>query len=167
MSRTINVTLSTSSLNNAITQIRAYKEWVQWKAKELARRLAEEGVGLASVKFAAAETLYDGVAECNVTVEQRGENTFAVLAGGKTALILEFGAGIRHGGGHPMAAEMGYGPGTYPGQTHAIEPGFWFFSTEGETSHYSEGNPPSMAMYTTAKDLRNSLERIAKEVFSS
>lgn len=168
MSRTINVTLSVSSFDKAIREILAYKEWVERKAKELARRLAEEGVGLASAKFVATEIFYDGIAECNVTVEQRSENTFAVLANGKTALILEFGAGIRHGGGHQMAAEMGYGPGTYPGQTHAIEPGFWYYTdSSGKGGNYSEGNPPGMVMYTTAKNLRNSLERIAKEVFSS
>ena len=167
MSRTINVTLSVSSFDKAIREIRAYKEWVERKAKELARRLADEGAWLASIKFEATETFYDGIADCNVTVEQRGENTFAIVASGETVLILEFGAGIRHGGGHPMAAEMGYGPGTYPGQTHALDPGFWYFTSGGKSRQYSEGNMPSMAMYTTAKDLRDSLERIAKEIFSS
>ena len=166
MSKTINVTLSASSFDKAIREIRAYKEWVERKAKELARRLADEGAWLASLKFEATEVFYEGDAECNVTVEQRGENTFAIVASGKTVLILEFGAGIRHGGGHPQPGK--YGPGTYPGQTRAIDPGYWYYTdSSGKGGNYSEGNMPSMAMYTTAKDLRDSLERIAKEVFSS
>jgi nanoRNase/pAp phosphatase (c-di-AMP/oligoRNAs hydrolase) len=103
VSKTINVTLSTSSFDKAIREIRAYKEWVERKAKELARRLADEGAWLASLKFEATEVFYEGDAECNVTVEQRGENTkvsWRSACGFDVAAI----AGVFGGGGHSAAA---------------------------------------------------------------
>lgn len=167
MSKVIRMTLDPESIRAAIKELRDYEQWVKRKANELAERLAQYGLQRVQLGYDAAQTLYEGDADVSVTVEKRGENTYAIVASGATVLILEFGAGIRYGEGHPQAADFGYGPGTYPGQTHVPEPGYWWFTDASGESHYSVGNAPSMVMYLTAQELEWEVERVAKEVFSS
>lgn len=165
MNKTINIDLfDTKSITAAVREVRNYRDWLKRKTEQLAQRLAEYGLTRVELGFVAA--IYDGDKDYSVTLEPRGKNTYAIVASGATVLILEFGAGIRHGSGHPQAREFGYGPGTYPGQKHAIDPGYWWYTGSDGKSHYSEGNPPNMPMYQTAKELETQVERIAREVFS-
>lgn len=162
MSKTIHIDLmDSSSIDRAIHELRDFQQWLERKAGELAERLAEYGLTRVEMGYAAA--LYDGDKQVSVTVEKRDENTYAIVASGATVLILEFGAGVTYGYGHPQAGEFGYGPTTYPGQTHAADPKGWWIPG-GEHTY---GNPPSMTMYRTAKELEQEVERIAKEVFRS
>ena len=153
-----------ASVRAGVTQLRQYAEWINTKAQELAERLARYGLQRVQAGYAAVP--YDGVKDYHVEVEQRGKNAYAIVASGQTVLFLEFGSGISYGAGHPLNAEYGMGPGTYPGQTHVPDPGYWWYTgTDGE-SHYSAGNAPSMAMYIAGMDMRMEIERIAREVFS-
>ena len=162
MSRTIHIDLmDSSSIDRAIHELRDYQRWLERKAGELAERLAT--LGAVQVSLGYARAVYTGGKDVDVTVEKRGENTYAIVASGATVLILEFGAGVTYGYGHPQAGEFGYGPTTYPGQTHAADPKGWWF----QGGEHTYGNPPSMTMYRTAKELEQEVERIAKEVFRS
>lgn len=161
------MTLDPASIESAIRELNDYKDRLNSKAQELASRLAEYGLSRVGIGYAAAEMLYDGDKDVSVRVEKRDENTYAIVAGGETVLFLEFGAGIRYGSGHPMAGQFGYGPGTYPGQTHAMNPNGWWFTGSDGKGHHSYGNAPSMVMYITAMELEREVARIAKEVFSS
>ena len=80
---------------------------------------------------------------------------------------MEFGSGVKYGAGHPLDGDLGMGPGTFPGQTHVPQPGYWWYKGEDGKSHYSVGNAPSMVMYLTGKELEWEVERIAKEVFGT
>jgi hypothetical protein len=166
MSKTIRVNVfDVSSINSAVHELQMYAVWVQRKANELAERLADYGLQRVEIGYAGA--LYDGDKDVEVTLERREENTDAIVASGATVLILEFGAGVTYGNGHPQAAEFGYGPGTYPGQTHAFDPkGWWYTGSDGK-GHHSYGNVPSMVMYITGIELEQEVERVAKEVFST
>ena len=164
MSKTIKMTLDAKSIANAIKELQDYQSWLHIKANELSTRLAD--MGSINVSLGYSRAIYTGPKDTDVTVEDRGNNTYAIVASGETVLILEFGAGVTYGDGHPQAAEFGYGPGTYPGQTHAMDPRGWYLPKEKGGGH-TFGNAPSMTMYQTAKDLREDLERIAREVFSS
>lgn len=162
---TLNV-FNQSSIAAAAEEIRAYAEWVGRKAEALAKRLADYGLTQVAVGFNAVR--YDGVKDVTVHLEKRSETSYAIVAEGATVLILEFGAGIRYGDGHPLAGALGYGPGTYPNQRRAIDPGYWYYTgSDGRGGHYSAGNAPGMVMYLTGMDLRNEVERIAQEVFNS
>lgn len=163
MSRTINIDVfDYASVQAAAREMRDYADWLREKAKELARRLADMGAVNVSLEFSRA--IYTGQNDVSVTVEERGENTFAIVASGETVLILEFGAGVTYGYGHPRAGELGYGPGTYPDQKHAMDPNGWYLPREKGGGH-TYGNAPVMAVYNTAKGLREEVERIAAEVF--
>lgn len=165
MSKTIHLDLfDSASVKVAIKEIEAYKEWVEGKTQELVKRLADIGAVLASIEY--SRVPYHGEKFVNISVDDMGENKYAIVASGETVLILEFGAGIKYGFGHPLEGNMGMGAGTYPGQTHANDRQGWWLPKEKGGGH-TYGNPPSMAMYLTGKELHERLLEVAKEVFSS
>ena len=166
MSKTITFDIfDPASIQRAAQEIREYSKWVQDKADMLARRLAAYGLTRVRIGYNAA--VYDQDKDVEVSVENSGDNTYVIRASGRDVLFLEFGSGIRYGDGHPLNGEFGMGPGTYPGQTHVPDPGYWWYTGEDGKSHYSVGNAPSMVMYLTGMELRNELTRIAREVFSA
>ena len=156
--------MDAGSIRRAIADLQAYRDRIIAKANELARRLAERGAVIASLSF--ARVAYTGPKDVTITVEARSANTYAIIASGETVLILEFGAGITYGEGHPQAGEFGYGPGTYPGQKHAMTGKGWYLPKEKGGGH-TYGNPPSMAMYLAGKEIRDEVEAVAREVFST
>ena len=163
MSKTIHIDVfDPASINNAVREIEEYKKWVQKKTKELAKRLAAIGVTLAAIEY--SRVPYQGLKDVNLSIEVGAKpNSYDIVANGETVLILEFGAGVRYGYGHPQAEQFGYGPTTYPGQTHAADPNGWYIPG-GEHTY---GNPPAMAMYLTGKELHQRVLEVAKEVFNS
>lgn len=160
----IKVELSVASIDAAIKQIEQYKNDLNRKTNELAQRLASMGATNVSLGFSRA--IYTGPTDYDVTVEDLGENKYRIIASGETVLFAEFGSGVTYGGGHPLNSKFGYGPGTYPGQTHAMTGKGWYLPKSKGGGH-TYGNPPNMPMYNTSKDLRNEIERVAREVFKS
>ena len=163
------------SINAAIAELNAYGKGLEKKAELLCERLANLGYEVAFQLL--SEHVYSGETISSLQVIEESPNRYILQAGSVAILFLEFGAGI-HGGGHPLAGEFGMGPGTYPGQTHAFDPGGWWFPTDdanlavrtdkdGQMWGHSYGNPPYMPMYNTAQDLRREVEQIAREVFST
>lgn len=159
----INV-LDLKSIDNAITQIEEYEKSLDQKARELCEQLADMGAMYAEWNFGGV--MYAGDIDYSVSVERGEGNTYRILAGGTTVLLLEFGAGIHYGGGHPLEGEFGMGPGTYPGQKHAFDPKGWWFR-QGDTKVHTYGNPAGMPMYNAAKDLREEILQVAREVFKT
>ena len=158
----IKVELSEASIDAAIKQLNDYKNSLNRKAQELCERLADMGATNISLGFSRA--IYTGPMDFSVSVEQLTPNKYRVVANGETILFAEFGTGITYGGGHPLNSQFGMGPGTYPGQTHALTVKGWYLPKDKGGGH-TYGNPPNMPVFNTAKDLRNEIERVAREVF--
>ena len=152
-------------IDDIINGLESYKRSLKVKADALVKALAD--MGATNVSLIYARTPYTGPKITDVTVEERGEGKYAIVASGQAVLFLEFGAGVYLGGGHPQAGEFGYGPTTYPGQVHAADPNGWYLpkSVAGKSGVHTYGNAPSAAMYHTAKSLRAMLEQAAKAVF--
>ena len=150
------------SIDDIIKGLEDYKKGLRAKADALVKALAEAGCEAVTVTYAG--TRYTGPRDENVTVEERGEGQYAIVASGETVLFVEFGAGVYLGGGHPQAAEFGYGPETYPGQVHAADPRGWWLPKSAGGGH-TYGNAPSAAMYHTAKSMRKMVEQAARAVF--
>jgi len=159
--------LDVTSIDRAIGKLEDYAKSLDRKADELCMKLASMGATNVSLGF--SRLLYVGDADVSVSVEKTGENEYSIIASGETVLIAEFGAGVKYGGGHPLNAEFGTGPGTYPGQKNAMNPNGWWLPREktGGTPTKSYGNAPTMAMYNTGKDLRKEILAVAKEVFQT
>jgi len=160
MGKKITVDLSAKSIDSAIKEVRKYKAWVLAKEKELRQRLAMLGASVASIRFSTA--IYNGTNDVTVRVEDDGSMA-TIYAEGESVAFIEFGAGAKHGYGHPQAGEFGVGPGTYPdGKGNWDNPKGWYIPG-GEHTY---GNPPAMAMYTAVQTITEQVTIIAKEVFS-
>lgn len=160
----MNINVTVRGLDEAIQALETYSSGIRQRANELCRRLAEMGATNVSLLFARA--IYTGPNDFNVSVEAAGNNGYRILVSGQSVLFVEFGAGITYGEGHPQAAEFGYGPGTYPGQKHALTGKGWYLPKDKGGEH-TYGNPPNRPMYNTAQDLKGEIERVAREVFSA
>lgn len=158
----IEIRLDAGSIGKAVDKLLRYERTIQEKTQKLCERLAFIGTWEATTGF--SQAIYDGDKDFDVRVEPI-ENGFEIVAGGETALLLEFGAGVTYGYGHPQSAEFGMGPGTYPNaKGHWNSPhGWWFVDDMGK--HHTYGNAPAMPMYNTAQDLRKMVEEVAREVF--
>lgn len=161
MDKTITVRLSSSSIRKAIKELSLYKERIDRKLNELCLRLAE--MGATNVSLGYARAIYQsGAKDITVTVEKT-DGGYSIVASGESVLFVEFGAGARYGYGHPEAGKFGMGPGTYPGSGHWNDPEGW----RTPSGVHTYGNPPNPVMYETAKDLREMIQQVAREVFAS
>ena len=160
----IPVSLSSSSVSDAIDALENYQNGNTEKCHILCQRLAEMGAVNASLCF--SRSIYTGRNDFDITVEEFG-NGYKILASGTSVLFVEFGAGITYGNGHPLEGELGMGAGTYPyGKGHWNDPKGWYLPKSKGGMH-TFGNPPNMPMYNTAQDLKREIARIAREVFNS
>ena len=159
----ISVKLEQKSLDQAIQKLEKYQRDLEKKAKLLCERLATIGATGATLGF--ARSVYTGNVDYRVSVEET-DGGYRILADGETVLILEFGAGVRYGRGHPQETEFGMGAGTYPGQTHAMDREGWYIPKAHGGGH-TYGNPPNMPMYNAAQEIRKEIQRVAEEVFRS
>ena len=154
--------LDIASIDRAIQQVQAYSDSLDRKAEALCERLAQMGAMYAEWNFGGV--MYAGDIDYAITVERGEGNTYRILIAGQTVLFMEFGAGVHYGGGHPLEAEFGMGPGTYPGQTHAMDPNGWRFKQNGQWIH-TLGNPAGMPVFNAAQDLSKEILQVAQEVF--
>ena len=77
-------------------------------------------------------------------------------------LMLEFGSGMQ---AENPANIPGVGTGTFPGQTHAENPGGWWYMDLDGVWHHSNGVSARMPMYFAGKEMRAKIVSIAREVF--
>lgn len=166
MAKTINITLDTKSISNAIKEVKRYKAWVLQKEEELRIRLASVGATVASIQFSRA--IYTGSNDITVRVDDTG-SVAVIYAEGESVAFIEFGSGIKYGYGHPNPNAGGtpMGPGTWSdgpdGKGHwDNENGWWFGSGQ-----HTYGNPPAMGMAKAVEKMAEQFTEIAREVFSS
>ena len=153
--------LSQENVANAIGEVRKYQAWILEKESELRSRLASLGATVASIQFSRA--IYHGTNDVSVRVDDTG-SVAVIYAEGESVAFIEFGAGITYGYGHPLAGELGVGPGTYPeGKGHWDKPNGWWYAH----GQHTYGNPPAMAMVAARDAMVADITRIAKEVFGS
>ena len=174
MSRTIHVDLfSPSSIDAAIRELRDYQKWVEQKTVELRERIAYFIAKDASAVFNTAtadDLIGEGVVTGNVEVTVNNDGDISlVIANGKDAVFMEFGAGIYHNGSvgsspNPLGEGLGYTIGSY-GENGAKE-AWGFYGDDGEL-HLTRGVPASMPLYNAVTAIRNELVDIAREVFST
>ena len=167
------ISLDGKGIDEAIKGIEEHKKWLERKTDELAQRLADKGYTVALDIMAGH--IFDGETVASLKVEKLSEGHYVVKAASRALLFLEYGTGIR-GGGHPEP--NGYGPGTYPGQKHAFDPGGWWYPTddprlilatnkEGQGFGHSYGMPAAAPMYNGVKEAEMELTSLVQEVFST
>ena len=166
------ITLDGKGIDEALKDIENMRQWLEQKADEIAKRLADKGYETAKVII--SNHVFSGSTLEGLTVEKLGNAQYVVKVASEAILFLEFGAGLI-GYGHPDP--MGFGPGTYPGKGHWNNPNGWFFETDdprlivkttkdGKTLGHSYGIAPAMPMYTAHKEVEMDILNVAREVFA-
>lgn len=166
----INIRLSDRDINKAIKRLRKYQRKLERKNKLFVERLAE--VGIPVINSAMGSGSGDSSRDYKTAIEVTGVGktvTGFLVIGGTDILFWEFGAGIHYNNGNtnPKAHEFGMGVGTYPGQTHAIDPGYWWYTDDAGKKHLSYGTEATMPMYKASVEIRKQITQIAREVFGS
>lgn len=166
----ITLRLNDESIAAAIQKIKAYETDLPKKAEKIRLEVAERLKKLCKEGFngAQGEVLLDGqlpVPDVSVTVQQDGKVTL-VIASGKEAVFIEFGAGVYFnpdGAPHPGRGqgivgigEYGYGRGKRK---------VWGYYDESGDLHLTHGTPASMPMYHAALEVAKMVPEIAREVF--
>jgi hypothetical protein len=168
---TIRCTLDTVDINRAIKEIKQFERDFLKKCDTFVAKLAEIGLREASVRFTTA--MYDGINDSDVWLDTI-PNGFSIIAKGNAVLFIEFGSGVYHNPGEPYPeprpngvvgiGEYGQGKGKRRAWYYKGEPG-----SNGEVQKNgivkTRGNPAAMPMWYASEEMKNSVLRLAKEVF--
>lgn len=165
----ISISLSEKSIDDAIKELRRYKETLPQKLKTVRDRVAEELLKQAETGFNGEiynDVIHEGmrVPNVSVTLEENGNAVF-IISHGTEAVFAEFGAGVYYnpnGSDHPerpagIVAIGEYGKGYGKRKV-------WGYYENGEL-RLTHGTPASMPMYNAAQTVAKLVPEIAKEVF--
>ena len=161
--RVIKCTLDKQDIDRAIKELKAYKQEFLKKEKRLLEGLANIGIKEASVRFTTA--MYDGTNDVSVSLEQ-SKNGYAIVAKGQAVAFIEFGAGVYHNTGEPYPnprpqGVVGIGEyGKGMGKRKA-----WGYKNENDELVITRGNPAAMPMWYASEEIKNSVLKVAREVF--
>ena len=175
----LEISLNTRSLNHAIGELKRYKLNLESKTQIFLDRLLEEGIRVAEMHtgrytgyIAFEKDIKVGKKVCVGVLT--GLNTKPFIStwkvkGGKKSvevnalLMAEFGSGWL---ANVIWNVPGVGQGTFPGQTHATDPGGWWWEDEDGTKHHSIGEAPYYPMYSAEMAMLEKIDSIAREVFN-
>lgn len=177
MPRTITVDpLSRSSIENAVSELRAYQVWVAQKTDELSEALSRVGIFEASYRFSGA--MYDGSNDVWVETSKDAPGVYTITAHGQAVAFIEFGAGVYYNSGeYPLEKPAGIvGIGEY-GNKNGRKRGWVYPAGKGLGSNglplggrsngwvFTRGNPQAMPMYYASKEMQDKVLMVAREVF--
>lgn len=174
MSKKITITLSQKSVQDAISQIKAYQNDLTYKCQLLAEKLAEKGVEIARLQLADLDAIFTTELISSAHAEYKGSikggGIWAVVAGTDHAMFVEFGTGIvgkrsPYPGKLPEGVGWQYASGKTIRQLADGRYG-WFYQDDNGEWWFTEGMPSRPFMYYTSIQLRDIVVKTAKEVFS-
>lgn len=169
-------------VREAITQLQAYKNSLDYKLADAVDRLIELGVNVAVIH---TESEYGSLIRfskelnsvTNHTVEAFliGEDVTEVVrswsykGGVKTVsvsplLMSEFGSGMF--AENPLNVS-GVGRGTFPEQKHAFETSWWWQDPDTNERHTSSGFIPTQPMFNARNEMMVEIARVFSEVFGN
>ena len=163
MTKKIKFSLNESDISRAIEEIERYRRDVENKTAQLTKLLAEAGLKEASIRFTTA--IYDGVNDVQVRLDET-DRGYAIVAEGNAVAFIEFGAGVYHNPSEPYPNDRPdgiVGIGEY-GQGKGSNSAWGYYDESGDLV-ITHGNPAAMPMWYASEEMRNLIERIAKEVF--
>lgn len=170
--------LSSASIERLKKELIYYRdEILTEKCELLAERLAKIGLLVANLKI--SESPLGKYVSMNIDIQPEKVGCEAILISTgaimqnegyedfNVLLAIEFGAGIHYNPtANPNADEFGLGVGTFPGQIHAFEDGWWYWDSNAEKWRYTHGVKATMPMYEASKSIIEEAVRAAKDVFA-
>lgn len=173
MAKKITITLSQKSIQDAISQIKAYQNDLTYKCQLLTEKLAEKGVEIARLQLADLDAIFTTELISSVHAEYKGSvkggGIWAVVAGTDHAMFVEFGTGIvgkrsPYPGNLPDGIDWQYASGKTIRQLADGRYG-WFYKDDDGQWWFTEGMPSRPFMYYTAQELEKIVVETAREVF--
>lgn len=173
MAKKITITLSQKSIQDAISQIKAYQNDLTYKCQLLAEKLAEKGVDIAQTYVAPLDAVFTYELNSSIHAEYvsdiKGGGVWAVVAGTDHAMFVEFGTGIvgkrsPYPGKLPDGVDWQYASGKTIRQLADGRYG-WFYQDDYGEWWFTEGMPSRPFMYYTAQELEKIVVETAREVF--
>lgn len=169
--KSIRLSFSQESINNAIKEVERYKRSLANKNEEFVRRLAYLGIDVAQV--AIIHTQGDMSEQVLFETKVNSFGTFekaTIKMSGKEVLFIEFGAGVHYNGAagsspHPKGNDFGYVIGSYGYGLGKKD--YWYYVDETGARLRSYGTKASMPMYKASLEIMKEIQRIAKEVYGS
>lgn len=176
MARTIEVDFSVKGLNNLKKQLIKYKNDLQYKVEEYVSALSDLGVNVAQTSINESPLGKYVTLTTNISPSKMGCSAILIAVGEvkqaegyedfNTLLAIEFGAGIHHNPiPNPKAEMFGLGVGTFPGQTHAFEQGWWYWDEKAQEWRYTQGVKATMPMYKADIAMIQQYKKLAQEIF--
>ena len=165
------ITFNLDEIDNAIKELEQYERDMVDKIELFRQRLADELSSEAQSLFDSSivdDLTTGGSRSPNVTVTTvHKQNVSVVIANGKDAVWVEFGAGVYHNGSaggspHPMGVELGYTIGSY-GKGYGKGRAWGFY--ENGVLKITRGTPATMPMYNAMKSIIAKADSIAREVW--
>lgn len=168
--------LSVSSIRQLQEDLRKYQDSLTYKCRLLAEELAKAGIKVTQAKIDESPLGKYVAIKTNITEEKAGCKAILVATGSvkesegyapfNTLLAIEFGAGIHYNKTpNPNADKFGMGVGTFPGQIHAFEDGWYYWDDKAQKWRYTHGVKATMPMYNASMEIQQSIIKIAKDVF--
>ena len=164
--------LSVSSIRQLQKNLEKYKDGLTYKATLLAERLSERGVEIARVQIADLDAIFTGELIQSLHSEYKGSTPygaiFAVVTDSEHAAFVCFGTGIV-GKESPYPYELpegvtwDYASGKTIRQLADGRYG-WLYPRDGKW-YFTEGMPSRPFLHNTAMELREIVEKTAKEIF--
>lgn len=158
------IKLSEQSINQALKDLKAYKQDLNRKVQQLIDLMCQYGEDYAINLVGHVDT----GATVNSIHGYRSGDRGVIVAGGN-AVWLEFGTGTRRNGPvggspHPKGTELGMTIGEY-GLGHGADPnGWWYF--DGEAVKHTYGVKANMFMWQTARELERVAPELARGLFA-
>lgn len=174
--KTMSINLSEKSIDDAIRQLKDYQNSLQGKCDRLVEELSKLGQEVAVQHISESPIGKTVTVRVNKTPEQMGCKAVLIATGQTitsenrepfyTLLAIEFGAGIFYNSKeNPKAPELGFGVGTYPGQIHAFDDGWYYWNDKTQKWQYTHGIKATMPMYNAEQEIIKQYVSIARRVF--
>ncbi len=169
--------IKVTGIDRLISKLEANRKSLEEKQHRLLEELAKVGIEIADVKFSTAQYDGDNDVVVNSSPEWVGDNKLFITASGNAVTFIEFGTGVHYVEQHPKGTELGAIRGAY-GRGKGSRDSWGYYGSPGTNGQVvketdkgavilTHGNPPARAMYDAAKEMRNQIADIAREVFGS
>lgn len=171
-------TLSQQSIADLKKQIAAYQNDLPNKCRELASELLKLGIVVSQAQIDKSPLGKYVTLKTNISHTKAGCKAVLIAIGEvkqphdekfepfNTLLAIEFGAGIYHNPTpNPNADKFGLGVGTYPGQIHAFDDGWYYWDDKSQSWKYTHGVKATMPMYNADVKMIKSVVSTARKVF--
>lgn len=177
--RTFKADLSQKGIRNLQKQLENYRDvTLPQKCQLLVTRLAQIGVNTAKVHIGQSLLGKHVTLKIDIIPNKSGCVAFLIATGEtkeseghepfNTLLAIEFGAGIHYNQeANPKSEELGFGVGTFPGQIHAFEEGWYYWDEKAQEWRYTHGVKATMPMYNASIEIIKKVRAIAMDVFKS